>query len=145
MQLGWTLAVPVYVSNYRAPILGIIWRQTPQIESTRNYSYSNFVYSSQVQFISHTWGSPERGPSLTLLPYAGVDLGHNLSTMVATTRNQNIARPLTGGTLNLLLFKINSTAVSINGDYVRRWPLTSEVLLSTSAGSTETTSKPAWE
>lgn len=141
MQLGWTLSFPLFVSDYRAPLLGMIWQQTPQIESTRNFTYSNLVYSSQFQMIGRTWGSPIKGPSLSVIPYLGVDLGRNLSTTVAIARDQTIVRPLTGGTLNLLLFKIKSTSVSVNGDYVRRWPLTNEVLLSTnSAGDTVTAS-----
>jgi len=141
MQLGWTFTFPLFVNDYRAPFLGMIWQQTPQIESTRNYTYSNFVYSSVFQFIGRTWGSPAKGPSLSILPYLGVDVGRNLSTTVASARDQTILRPLTGGTLNLLLFKVKSTSVSITGDYVRRWPLTNEVLLSTnSAGNTVTAS-----
>jgi hypothetical protein len=141
MQLGWTLSVPLLVTDYRAPLLGIIWQQTPQIESTRNYTYSNFVYSSVFQLVSRTWGSPATGPSLSVLPYLGVDVGRNLSTTVAVARDQTILRPLTGGTLNLSLFKIKSTSVTITGDYVRRWPVTNEVLLSTnSAGNIVTAS-----
>jgi hypothetical protein len=136
MQLGWTFAFPLMLADYRAPFLGMVWQQTPQIESTRDYTYSNFVYSSVFQFVGRTWGSPATGPSISILPYLGVDIGHNLSTTVAAARDQNILRPLTGGTLNLLLFKIKSTSVSVTGDYVRRWPLTNEVLLSTnSAGN----------
>jgi hypothetical protein len=141
MQLGWTFAIPLIVADYRAPFLGVVWQQTPQIESTRDYTYSNFVYSSVFQFVGRTWGSPSTGPGFSILPYLGVDIGHNLSTTVAAARDQNILRPLTGATMNLLLFKIKSTSVTIIGDYVRRWPLTNEVLLSTnSAGNLVTAS-----
>lgn len=141
MQLGWTFSFPLVVNDYRAPLLGVIWQQTPQIESTRDYTYSNFVYSSVFQFIGRTWGSPLKGPSLQIMPYLGADLGRNLATTVASARDQAILRPLAGGTLNLLLFKIKSDSVSITGDYVRRWPLTNEVLLSTnSAGNAVTAS-----
>jgi hypothetical protein len=141
MQLGWTFAYPVFVSNYRDVFTSMIWEQTPQIESTRDFTYSNFVYSSVFRLIGRTWGSPESGPSLAFLPYVGVDVGRNLSTAVTGARDQTVLRPLIGGTLNVLLFKVGKAPVTVSGDYVRRWPVYNEVLLSTnSAGNTATAS-----
>ena len=133
MQLGWNVIMPILIGDGTPNLFtGLLWEHTPQIESTRDFTYSNFVYSSVFRLVSRAWTSSS-GQRVYFRPYFGVDVGRNLSTTVATAKDQTILRPLTGVTLNMVLFKMGAASVSVSGDYVRRWPINNEVLLSTNS------------
>jgi hypothetical protein len=138
MQLGWNLTIPVFIANGTPKLLsGLLWENTPQIESTRDFTYTNFVYSSIVRAVSRSWIS-RSGRRLYFRPYIGLDVGRTLSSNAAAAQDQVVLRPLAGSTLNAVWLKVRETSFSVSGDYVRRWPLHNEVLLSTGSSGIRT-------
>src|SRR5262249_5932948 len=65
----------------------------------------------------------------------------NLASAVEAAKDQTVIRPLIGSTFAVVVPLGGDASFNLTGEYVRRWPVRAEVLLSTGTdGSTVTTS-----
>jgi hypothetical protein len=130
MQLGWNLTVPILVRQSPSIFLALAWENTPQLEATRDFTYTNFVWSSRFRLISRSWTSSS-GARIYFRPYGGIEVGRNFAANVAATKDQQVVRPLAGSTLGLVIPLMGNASVSLTGEYIRRWPVENEILITT--------------
>ncbi|MDQ1639081.1 MAG: hypothetical protein QOF62_2420 [Pyrinomonadaceae bacterium] len=113
--------------NLSVPIRRIVWRNAPKIESDKSFDNTNFIWESRFRFMSRTYS----GKHMTFYfrPFIGQELGTNIKSPVKEAQGKFLYRPIAGTTLNLI-FPIHGPGledISLEGSYIRRWPLRSEV------------------
>jgi hypothetical protein len=140
MTIGWNFSYPMIRSQTPGPFLALAWENSPHIESTRDFTYTNFVWSTRFKMISRSWTAPSGG-RVYFRPYGGFEYGKNLASEVAAARDQTVIRPLIGSTFALVVPLAGDASFSATGEYIRRWPVRGEVLLGTDkTGNVVTTS-----
>ena len=113
--------------NLQAPIRRIIWRNAPKIEANRDFDNANFIWESRFQFMSRTYAA--KHATLYFRPFIGQELGTNIKSPLKEAQGKFLYRPIAGSTLNLI-FPIQAAGlqdISLEGSYIRRWPLRREV------------------
>jgi hypothetical protein len=140
MTIGWTFSYPLIRSQTPGPFLALAWENSPHIESTRDFTYTNFVWSTRFKMISRSW-TAQSGARVYFRPYGGLEYGKNLASEVQAARDQTVIRPLIGSTFAVVVPIAGDASFSLTGEYIRRWPLRNEVLISTDkTGAVVTTS-----
>lgn len=125
--LNWEWPIWRYRGDLGAPIRRIIWRNAPKIESQRDFDNTNFIWESRFRFMSRTYAA--KHVTFYFRPFLGQELGANINSPVKEAQGKFLYRPIAGTTLNLI-FPIQAAGlqdISIEGSYIRRWPLRREV------------------
>jgi hypothetical protein len=126
--LNWEWPVWRYRGdNLQAPIRRIIWRNAPKIEAERDFDNANFIWESRFRFMSRTYEG--KHATFYFRPFMGQELGSNIKSPVKEAEHKFLYRLMTGTTLNLV-FPIQAAGlhdISLEGSYIRRWPLRREV------------------
>lgn len=130
MNFGLSWEWPVWRyrgDNLQAPIRRIIWRNAPKIESERDFDNTNFIWESRFRLMSRTYAS--KHATFYFRPFVGQELGANINSPISDAKGKFLYRPTAGTTLNLV-FPIQAAGlqeISLEGSYIRRWPLRREV------------------
>jgi hypothetical protein len=120
-------------TNYNFEHLGLTnlsWETDGRIEADRKFDNVNAVWGNTLYFIPPLLGQSSNNKMLVYLqPFIGAELGRNLKSPVKEAEHRGIARATTGASLYLLFATGNKylDSLSLQTDYVRRWPLRREV------------------
>lgn len=113
--------------NLKAPIRRITWRNAPKIESDRSFDNTNFIWESRFRFISRSYVG--KHVTFYFRPFLGQELGVNINSPIKDAEGKLLYRPIAGTSLTLI-FPVNAPGLhdlSLEGSYIRRWPLRREI------------------
>lgn len=105
----------------------VVWETEGRIEGNKNFRNINGIWANTVHFLPPVIGSGKA--QLFFQPFVGFELGKNLRSPVEAAEHRGIARATTGASAYLNFFTGNGLvdAISLQTDYVRRWPLRGEI------------------
>lgn len=108
-------------------LTNIVWDTEGRIEGNKNFKNVNAIWANSVHFLPPVIGSGKA--QLFIQPFVGLELGGNMRSPVEEAEHRGIARATAGGSAYLNFFTGNSLvdAISLQTDYVRRWPLRGEI------------------
>jgi hypothetical protein len=129
MKLGVDWLAQVVGTKGR--LQGIFWDNDGKFETERDFDNVNLTWGSRLTFAPRPWQDRRAEKVLFYVrPFVGAELGKNLKSPVAEADGGGIARLYVGTTLNLR-FPLKSmgkdSALSLEANYERRWPLKREV------------------
>jgi hypothetical protein len=115
-----------FVTN-KSWLRNIVWDTEGRLEGNKNFKNINGIWANTVHFLPPVIGSGKA--QLFVQPFIGLELGGNLRSPVKEAEHRGIARAMTGASVYLNFFTGNGLvdAISLQTDYVRRWPLRGEI------------------
>lgn len=125
LKLGALIRSPF---NVNEPALRyIVWDMEGRLEGNKNFRNVNGIFANSLHFLPPTIGSGKA--QLFLQPFIGLELGKNLRSPVREAEHRGLARATAGASAYLNFFTGNGLvdAISLQTDYVRRWPLRGEI------------------
>lgn len=129
LNVGLELQTPFTIENPNSPFTDIFWRNSAKVEAERDFDNANALWDSRLVFLIPPIPIGERA-TLSFDPFFGMELGKNIKSPVAEARKKDIARPLAGATMKLILpsgVLPGLGRVVLDSSYIRRWPLKREV------------------
>jgi hypothetical protein len=125
LKLGALVRSP-FVVNKRW-LRDIVWDTEGRLEGNKNFRNINGIWANSVHFLPPVIGSGKA--QLFLQPFVGLELGRNLRSPVKLAEHRGIARATAGASAYLNFFTGNGLldAISLQTDYVRRWPVRGEI------------------
>jgi len=108
----------------------VSWETDGRIEADRRFGNVNALWGNTLYLIPPLVGESKNLKVLAFLqPLVGFELGHNLKSPLKLAEDRTLARATAGGSLYLLFNTGNKylDSISFQTDYIRRWPLRSEV------------------
>lgn len=105
----------------------VVWDTEGRLEGNKNFRNINGIWANSVHFLPPVIGSGKA--QLFVQPFVGLELGGNLRSPVKEAEHRGIARATAGASAYLNFFTGNGLvdAISLQTDYVRRWPLRGEI------------------
>jgi hypothetical protein len=105
----------------------IVWDTEGRIEGNKNFKNMNGLWANTAYFLPPVIGSGKA--QLFLQPFVGLELGGNLRSPVKAAEHRGIARATAGASAYLNFFTGHrlADAISLQTDYIRRWPLIGEI------------------
>ena len=105
----------------------VVWDNEGRIEGNKNFKNINAIWANTVYLLPPVIGSGKA--QLFFQPLFGLELGRNLRSPVQVAEHRSIARAVAGASAYLNFFTGNSLvdSISLQTDYVRRWPLRGEI------------------
>jgi hypothetical protein len=125
LKFGAMIRSP-FVTN-KSWVRDIVWDTEGRIEGNKNFKNINGIWANTVYFLPPVIGSGKA--QLFVQPFIGFELGGNLRSPVKEAEHRGIARAMTGASVYLNFFTGNGLvdAISLQTDYIRRWPLRGEI------------------
>lgn len=125
LKLGAMIRSPFNVN--RPWLTNLVWDTEGRIEGNKNFKNVNAIWANNLHLLPQVIGSGKA--QLFVQPFVGLELGKNLTSPVAEAENRGVARAVGGASAYLNFFTGNrlADAISLQTDYVRRWPLRGEI------------------
>ncbi|HEX5701714.1 MAG TPA: hypothetical protein VFX97_00685 [Pyrinomonadaceae bacterium] len=125
LKLGALIRSPFAVN--KSSLKFVVWDTEGRLEGNKNFKHLNGIWGNTLYFLPPVIGSGKA--QLFLQPMVGLELGRNFRNPVPSAEHRNIARAVGGASAYLNFFTGNSLvdSISLQTDYVRRWPLRGEI------------------
>lgn len=125
LKLGAIIRSP-FVTNW-SWLKDVVWDTEGRIEGNKNFKNINGIWANSLYLLPPVIGSGKA--QLFVQPVIGFELGGNLRSPVKEAEGRGIARATAGASVYLNFFtgKGFLDAISLQTDYVRRWPLRGEI------------------
>jgi hypothetical protein len=125
VKLGALIRSPFNVN--KRWLTNVVWDTEGRLEGNKNFRNVNGIWANSLHFLPSVIGSGKA--QLFLQPFVGFELGGNLRSPVRAAEHRGIARATAGASAYLNFFTGNGLidAISLQTDYVRRWPLRGEI------------------
>lgn len=125
LKLGALIRSPFIVD--KKWLRDIVWDTEGRLEGNKNFRNMNGIWANAFHFLPPVIGSGKA--QLFFQPFVGLEVGGNLRSPVELAEHRRIARATTGASAYLNFFTGNGLvdAISLQTDYVRRWPLLGEI------------------
>lgn len=125
LKLGAIIRSP-FVTNW-SWLRDVVWDTEGRIEGNKNFKNINGIWANSLYLLPPVIGSGKA--QLFVQPVIGFELGGNLRSPVKEAEGRGIARATAGASVYLNFFTGNGLvdAISLQTDYIRRWPLRGEI------------------
>lgn len=125
LKMGAIIRSPFNVD--KKALRSVVWDTEGRIEGNKNFKNINGIWANTFHLLPPVIGSGKA--QLFVQPFLGFELGGNLRSPVMAAEHRGIVRATAGGSAYLNFFTGNGLvdAISLQTDYVRRWPLRGEI------------------
>jgi len=124
LKLGVIVRSPFTINTKL--LKGIVWDTEGRIEGNKNFKNMNGIWANTVYFLPPVIGQKVQ---LFTQPFVGFEVGGNLRSPVKEAEHRGIARATAGASVYLNFFTGHGLldSISLQSDYIRRWPLRGEI------------------
>jgi hypothetical protein len=123
------------------PFRSILWTNTIGFDAEKDFATTDFLWTSQFTIVSKTWGMKNH-TQFYMRPSLGNELGVNIASRLPALEQRRLRdRPFIG--INLVatipVGIPGLQRITWEGSYIRRWPLTNELMLTENSSGAFTT------